>query len=87
LVKYGSNKNNLWRKIHIKDIGTEFELFHSLVEAEDFWNNKSFDKIISMKIVKGLINENAISINENGELVLNDFSDSFKTIETIKTNA
>lgn len=73
-------------KYYIKEVGTEFELFQSLSEAEFFWQNTSFDKIIPMKIVKGLINENAISKNKNGELVLNDFSDSFKAIETIKTN-
>lgn len=74
-------------KYYIKEVGTEFELFLSLSEAEIFWHNKSFDKIIPMKIVKGIINENAISKNKNDELVLNDSSDSFKVIETIKTNA
>lgn len=68
-------------KYYIKDFGTEFELFQSLSDAEDFWNNKSFDKIVPMKIVKGLVNE-----NENGEIVFNNDNESFKTIETIKTN-
>ena len=68
-------------KYYIKEVGTEFELFQSLSDAEDFWNNKSFDKIVPMKIVKGLVNE-----NENGEIVFNNDNESFKTIETIKTN-
>jgi len=74
-------------KYYIKEVGTEFELFQSLSDAEDFWNNKSFDKIVPMKIVKGLVNENAVSENENGEIVFNNDFDSFKTIETVKTNA
>lgn len=74
-------------KYYIKEVGTEFELFQSLSDAEDFWNNKSFDKIVPMKIVKGLVNENAVSENENGEIVFNNDNESFKTIETIKTNA
>ena len=74
-------------KYYIKEVGTEFELFQSLSDAEDFWNNKSFDKIVPMKIVKGLVNENAVSENENGEIVFNIDNESFKTIETIKTNA
>jgi hypothetical protein len=73
-------------KYYIKEFGTEFELFQSLADAESFWNNKSFDKIIPMKIVKGLISKEAISINENGELVISD-NNSFKSIEIIKTNA
>ncbi len=73
-------------KYYIKEVGTEFELFQSLSEAENFWNNKSFDKIIPMKIVKGLVNDNAISKNKNGEIVFNDDFGSFKTIEIIKTN-
>lgn len=73
-------------KYYIKEIGTEFELFQSLSDAENFWNNKSFDKIIPMKIVKGMISENSIINNNNGEILLkNDFD--FKTIEIIKTNA
>ncbi len=74
-------------KYYIKEVGTEFELFQSLSDAEDFWNNKSFDKIIPMKIVKGLVSENAISLKVNGELVFNNDFESFKTIEIIKTNA
>ena len=74
-------------KYYIKEVGTEFELFQSLSDAEDFWNNKSFDKIVPMKIVKGLVDKNAISENENGEIVFNNDFDSFKTIETVKTNA
>ena len=73
-------------KYYIKEIGTEFELFQSLSDAENFWYNKSFDKIIPMKIVKGMISENSIINNNNGEILLkNDFD--FKTIEIIKTNA
>ena len=74
-------------KYYIKEVGTEFELFQSLSDAEDFWNNKSFDKIIPMKIVKGLVSENAISLKVNEELVFNNDFESFKTIEIIKTNA
>ncbi len=74
-------------KYYIKEVGTEFELFQSLSDAEDFWNNKSFDRVIPMKIVKGLVNENAVSENENGEIVFNNDFDNFKTIETVKTNA
>lgn len=74
-------------KYYIKEVGTEFELFQSLSDAEDFWNNKSFDNIVPMKIVKGLVNKNAVSENENGEIVFNNDNESFKTIETIKTNA
>ena len=73
-------------KYYIKEVGTEFELFQSLSDAENFWNNKSFGKIIPMKIVKGLVNKNAISKDAIGQLVFNDGIDSFKTIETIKTN-
>jgi len=73
-------------KYYIKEVGTEFELFQSLSDAENFWNNKSFGKIIPMKIVKGLVNENAISKDAIGQLVFNDGIDNFKTIETIKTN-
>jgi len=40
-----------------------------------------------MKILKGLVNENTISQNENEEIVFNNNYDSFNTIETIKTNA
>lgn len=73
-------------KYYIEDIGTEFELFKTLSDAEKFWNNKSFDKIIPMKIVKGMVSENAIIENNNGEIKLkNDFD--FKTIGTLKTNA
>jgi len=74
-------------KYYIKEVGTEFELFQSLSDAEDFWNNKSFDRVIPMKIVKGLVYENAVSENENGEIVFNNDNESFKTVETIKTNA
>lgn len=74
-------------KYYIKDVGTEFELFQSLSDAENFWNNKSFDKIIPMKIVKGLVNESSIFKNENGDLMLKEDCDNFKTIETVKTNA
>jgi hypothetical protein len=74
-------------KYYIKEVGTEFDLFQTLSGTETFWNNKSFDKIIPMKILKGLVNENTISQNENGEIVFNNNYDSFKTIETIKTNA
>lgn len=74
-------------KYYIKEVGTEFELFQSLSDAEDFWNNKSFDKIVPMKIVKGLVNENSISKNEIGQLVFNYEINNFKTIEIIKTNA
>lgn len=73
-------------KYYIKEVGTEFELFQSLSDAENFWNNKSLGKIIPMKIVKGLVNENAISKDAIGQLVFNDGIDNFKTIETIKTN-
>lgn len=73
-------------KYYIKEVGTEFELFQSLSDAENFWNNKSFGKIIPMKIVKGLVNKNAISKDAIGQLVFNDGIDNFKTIETIKTN-
>ena len=73
-------------KYYIEDVGTEFELFKTLSDAEIFWNNKSFDKITPMKIVKGLVNENSIIENNNGEILLkNDFD--FKTIGIIKTNA
>lgn len=73
-------------KYHIEDIGTEFELFKTLSDAENFWNNKSFDKVRPMKIIKGMVSENAIIDNNNGEILLkNDFD--FKTIEIIKTNA
>jgi hypothetical protein len=73
-------------KYYIEDIGTEFELFKTLSDAEKFWNNKSFDKITPMKIVKGIVSKNAIIENNNGEVQLkNDFD--FKTIDTIKTNA
>jgi hypothetical protein len=73
-------------KYYIEDIGTEFELFQTLSDAENFWNNKSFDKVRSMKIIKGMVSENAIIDNNNGEIILkNDFD--FKTIEIIKTNA
>jgi len=71
-------------KYYIQDVGTEFEVFQSLSDAETFWNNKSFDKIIPMKIVKGTISKSAISKNESGELVFN--GDYFKTIEILKTN-
>lgn len=74
-------------KYYIKDVGTEFELFQSLSDAENFWNNKSFDKVIPMKIVKGLVNESSMFKNEYGDLLLKEDFDSFKTIETIKTNA
>ena len=74
-------------KYYIKEVGTEFELFQSLSDAENFWNNKSLGKIIPMKIVKGLVSENAISLKVNGELVFNNDFESFKTIEIIKTNA
>ena len=73
-------------KYYIKDIGTEFELFKTLYDAENFWTNKSFDKVRPMKIIKGMVSENAIIDNNNGEILLkNDFD--FKTIEVIKTNA
>lgn len=74
-------------KYYIKEVGTEFDIFQSLSEAEAFWNNKSFDKIVPMKIVKGLVNENAIFQKENGEIIFNNDFENFKTIETIKTNA
>ena len=74
-------------KYYIKEVGTEHELFQSLSDAENFWNNKSLGKIIPMKIVKGLVSENAISLKVNGELVFNNDFESFKTIEIIKTNA
>lgn len=73
-------------KYYVKDIGTEFELFKTLSDAEKFWNNNSFDKITPLKIVKGIVSENSIIENNDGEIVLkNDFD--FKTIDTIKTNA
>lgn len=73
-------------KYYIEDIGTEFELFKTLSDAEKFWNNKSFDKVRPMKIIKGMVSENAIIDDNNGEILLkNDFD--FKTIEIIKTNA
>lgn len=73
-------------KYYIEDIGTEFELFKTLSDAEKFWNNKSFDKITPTKIVKGMVSENSIIENNNGEMQLkNDFD--FKTIDIIKTNA
>ena len=72
-------------RYYIQDVGTEFDLFQSLSDAENFWNNKSYGKIIPMKIVKGIVSENAIYQNENGEIVIND--DSFKTLEIIKTNS
>ena len=73
-------------KYYIEDIGTEFELFKTLSDAEKFWNNKSFDKITPMKIVKGMVNANAIIENNIGEIKLkNDFD--FKTIDVLKTNA
>ena len=72
-------------KYYIEDIGTEFELFKTLSDAENFWNNKSFDKVRPMKIIKGMVSGNAIIDNNNGEILLkNDFD--FKTIEIIKTN-
>jgi hypothetical protein len=73
-------------KYYIEDIGTEFELFKTLSEAEKFWNNKSLDKVRPMKLVKGMVSKNAIIENNSGEILLkNDFD--FKTIDTIKTNA
>lgn len=73
-------------KYYIEDIGTEFEFFKTLSDAENFWNNKSFDKVRPMKIIKGKVSGNAIIDNNNGEILLkNDFD--FKTIEIIKTNA
>lgn len=73
-------------KYYIEDIGTEFELFKTLSDAENFWNNKSFDKVRPMKIIKGMVSENTIIESNNGEILLkNDFD--FKTIEIIKTNA
>lgn len=73
-------------KYYIKDVGTEFELFKTLSDAENFWNNKSFDKIVPLKIVKGTVSKNSITENNNGEILLkNDFD--FKTIGIIKTNA
>lgn len=73
-------------KYYIEDIGTEFELFKTLSDAENFWNNKSFDKVRPMKIIKGMVSENAIIDKNNGEIQLkNDFD--FKTIEIVKTNA
>ena len=50
-------------KYYIEDIGTEFELFKTLSDAEFFWNNKSFDKIRPMKIIKGIVSKNAIIDN------------------------
>ena len=38
-------------RYYIQDVGTEFDLFQSLSDAENFWNNKSYGKIIPMKIV------------------------------------
>ena len=72
-------------KYYIKDVGTEFELFQSLSDAENFWNNKSYDKIVPMKIVKGVVNKNVI--NENGEIIFTDEFSNFKTLESIKNNA
>jgi len=73
-------------KYYIKDVGTEFESFKTLSDAENFWDNKSYDKIVPMKIVKGIVSENSIIENNNGETLLkNDFD--FKTIGIIKTNA
>ena len=57
-------------KYYIEDIGTEFELFKTLSDAEFFWNNKSFDKIRPMKIIKGIVSKNAIIDNNNGEILL-----------------
>jgi len=73
-------------KYYIEDIGTEFELFKTLSDAENFWNNKSFDKITPMKIVKGMVSENAIIENNFGEIKLKKSID-FKTIGIVKTNA
>lgn len=73
-------------KYYLKDVGTEFELLKTLTDAEIFWNNKSFEKIVPMKIVKGLVYENSIIENNTGDVQLkNDFD--FKTIGIIKTNA
>jgi len=73
-------------KYYIKDVGTEFESFKTLSDAENFWDNKSYDKIVPMKIVKRIVSENSIIENNNGETLLkNDFD--FKTIGIIKTNA
>ena len=73
-------------KYYIKDVGTEFESFKTLSDAENFWDNKSYDKIVPMKIVKGIVSENSIIENNNGEIVLKNDFDS-KTIGIIKTNA
>lgn len=72
-------------KYYIKEVGTEFDIFETLNEAENFWTNKSYDNIIPLKIVKGLVNLNSIFKNESQELKYSDDLMSFKSIEIIKT--
>ena len=68
----------------------EYKCSHdALLVAEEKVNylkrlNTMEHKKIPMKIVKGVVNESAITENENGEI--DEFS-NFKTIETVKTNA
>lgn len=72
-------------KYYIKDIETEFDIFETQQQAESFWNNKSYNNIIPIKLVKGSVNTSAIFKNENQELKYYDDKLNFKSIEVIKT--
>lgn len=74
-------------KYYIRDNRTEFDIFKSLEEAEDFWNDTQFDTIVPMKIVKGTISKNDIYINSSGKLCYNENHFCFRSSETIKTFA
>jgi len=72
-------------KYYIKEIGTEFDIFETQKEAEDFWTNKSYDNIVPLKLVKGLVNRKAIFKNKNKKLEYSDNLMIFKSIEIIRT--
>ena len=60
------------------------ELFKTLTDTVFFLNNTSFDKIVPMKIIKGIVSKNSIIKNKNGEIPSKTDFD-FKIIDTIKT--
>ncbi|BDB57062.1 hypothetical protein [Flavobacterium ammonificans] len=72
-------------KYYIKEVGTEFDIFETQQEADAFLENKTYDNIIPLKLVKGSVNKNAIFKDEHNELKYSDELMVFKSLEIIKT--
>lgn len=73
-------------KFQIQNVGSEFEIYDTLSEADRFWNNDWNETIYPMRMVQISANSNELFINDCGKLSYTDKALDFGSVKTIKYN-